>query len=530
MVQILTHEDALVLRTEAGRVGAYVAQGKSAQWGLGAEAAVRFMGWEDEDRTHLFLLDETGRITVRRFSDGVEAAVRVLTPAPPAGPMARIGDFMLFAESGSLTGYRFATGEQVFDAPLPEGEVRMLATATGATTSLVAVTLGAGGILLGEVHESGYRERWRNTEIGDVRGSALVIPEREMLVAGTLEGSLSAFRLADGRRLWSWFLMEGFRQPPHAGERFLFAPTEANTLYAFELRGGSERWRAALPGRPAGRPFEVGTRLLIATRDGLVVEFDPRTGIVGGGLQDMKAEVVGVVHGVTEAEPDETGTEKAKPDETGTKKAELEQASNEKTEPEQADAKKTELEQASNEKTEPEQADNEKAELEQTSTEKAKPEQADTEKTEPEQADNEKAEPEQTDNEKTEPEQADAKKTKPEQADNEKTEPEQADNEKAEPEQADNEKTKPEQTDNEKTEPEQTDNEKTEPEQADNEKTEPEQADNEGWKARRLYLGLRDGRLVVLGPRAAGAGEAAPEEPDRLRAVMPDASSPRPGR
>ncbi len=307
VVRVLEGEDALVLRTRNGRVGAWDARGAAARWGLGDGPAVRFLGWEDEERTCVLLLDETGRIAARRVSDGVRTAERRLTPAPPAeGPVAQAGPFLLFADAGTLVGYRAATGEPGFTAPLPEGEVSKLVVAPGASsTSLVVATLGAGGVLFGEVDESGFRERWRKADIGDVRDSALALPERGMLVVGTLEGSLAAFRLADGGELWTWSLSEGFRQPPHLGERFLFAATEANTLYAFEPGGGSERWRAALPGRPAGGPLGIGARLLVATRDGLVMEFDPRTGVAASGPLDMGAEIVGVVQVATgEAESD----------------------------------------------------------------------------------------------------------------------------------------------------------------------------------------------------------------------------------
>jgi len=295
VVQALINRDGLVLRTRSGRVSAYTDQGATPLWGIGNEVATRFLGWAGKDRSRLFLLDETGRLSSRSFLDGVETGERHLVPASSFHTVGQTPELLLTTGPQTLAGYRIPTGEPVFQISLPGERARTLVVAPReeeAEGSLVAVTMGKEGILFGVAGSAGFREIWRESGIGEIGASVLFVPEREMLFVGSLEGRLSALGLADGKIAWSWLLSEAFRHPPHADERFLFAATEANTLYAFELRGGSERWRAALPGRPAGPPFGIGDRVLVATQDGLVLEFDPRTGLVGGGFQAMEAEIV----------------------------------------------------------------------------------------------------------------------------------------------------------------------------------------------------------------------------------------------
>ncbi len=310
VVQALVNTDGLVLRTRSGRVSAYADQGATSLWGIGNEVATRFLGWEGEDRTRLFLLDETGRLSSRSFLDGVETGERHLASASSFHAVGRTPELLLTAGPGTLAGYRITTGEPVFQVSLPGERIGTLVVAPReeeAEGSLVAVTMGQEGILLGVAGSAGFREIWRESGVGEIGASVLFVPEREVLFVGSLEGRLSALHLSDGKIAWSWLLSEAFRHPPHAGERFLFAATEANTLYAFELRGGSERWRAALPGRPAGPPLGIGDRVLVTTRDGLVLEFDPRTGLAGGGGQDMEAEIVGIARGAGEESGEESG-------------------------------------------------------------------------------------------------------------------------------------------------------------------------------------------------------------------------------
>ncbi len=294
IVQVARHGDGLVVRTRTGRVVVYAPDAVSARWAPSGDAT-RFIGVRDDS---LFLLGDEGRLQFRNLRDGSEVAARTLAPPPPAGIVGSAGGFLLAGGEGALFGYAPETGERRFEIPLPGGAARTMTARSG----LLAVALDGGAVLLAERHGSALRERWRREGVGTVETSLLLLPERGLLVVGTMEGDLLALRLDDGCEAWSWALQEAFRHAPGVGERFLFAASGANTLYAFDVGGGSERWRAALPGRPAASPLTMGNRLLVATRDGLALEFDPRTGHAAGGYQDVGAEIVGVVAGVDDSD------------------------------------------------------------------------------------------------------------------------------------------------------------------------------------------------------------------------------------
>jgi outer membrane protein assembly factor BamB len=60
----------------------------------------------------------------------------------------------------------------------------------------------------------------------------------------------------------------------------VFVTSFGNNLYAFQARGGTEKFRVSLPGRPASGPVRFGRRLVVATYDGAIVEVDPQKGAV----------------------------------------------------------------------------------------------------------------------------------------------------------------------------------------------------------------------------------------------------------
>ena len=326
VVDLLLEEDGFVALTAGGRVVAFGPEGGRPLWGVmdGRAAAIgRIEGT-------VAVLDRDGGVTVRRLADGRPLS----TPAGADSGAGRGDDALptsildrptgwfgrgrlLHASEGRLFGRDLPGGAPVFEVLFEdsgggeeEGDEERLPArvlgasfeepgaerprgASGGRFGRAAVSLGDGGLAL---LDTGNGEiRWRREEIGRITHPALLVPERDLLVVGSAEGELHALRLSDGRTRWRRRLYEGFRHPPLASRGRLYAVSEANSVYCFDLGRGGERWRAALPGRPAGAPLRLAGALVVAVRDGSVVELQPEIGSRIGRERRLDAEIAGVV-------------------------------------------------------------------------------------------------------------------------------------------------------------------------------------------------------------------------------------------
>ena len=326
VVDLLLVEDGFVALTAGGRVVAYGPEGGRPLWGLmegGAAAIGRIEGT-------VAVLDRDGGITMRRLADGrplstpegPEAGAGQNDTHPPSVLDRPTGWFgggrVLHAVEGRLFGRDLPGGAPAFEVLFEDAgdrsregagderpPARILAVsfeetaaarprgASGGRFGRVAVSLGDGGVALLDAVSG--RIRWRREEVGRITHPALLVPERDLVVAGSAEGELHAFRLSDGRTRWRRRLYEGFRHPPLASRGRLYAVSEANSVYCFDLGRGGERWRAALPGRPAGAPLRLAGALVVAVRDGLIVELQPEVGSRIGRERRLEAEIAGVV-------------------------------------------------------------------------------------------------------------------------------------------------------------------------------------------------------------------------------------------
>lgn len=346
VVGLVLEEEGFVALTASGRVVAYGPDGGRPRWGV----------MEDRERRTAAigrwaggvpLLGTDGEVEVRAPADGAPA-VRFATGERPgplpgmatapgtgtagavragfpigvgAAGVARFGPEGLFFASGDrLLGFSAGDGERLFETPLamsPEagggeeeasgaesdapgggtGAAGVRAVALGGpgerTGPVAAVSLGPGGLAL--IDAANGALRWRRDDLGDIGAPALVAAEEGLVIAGSREGDLHALRLRDGRTRWRRRLFEGFDRAPFASRGRLYAASEGNSLYCYDLARGGERWRAALPGRPAASPRRVAGALLVAVRDGLLVELNPNTGLVMGRARQLDSEIFGVV-------------------------------------------------------------------------------------------------------------------------------------------------------------------------------------------------------------------------------------------
>ena len=338
VVGLVLEEEGFITLTAGGRVVAYGPDGGRPRWGVMEGQTAALGRWPEG----IALLDRSGGVEIRAPGDGAPGA-RFVTdtvpdplrpPIPEAGPdpgrtagggpvraAAAVGGFgpqgVFFAAGGRVHGFSGPLGERLFEtdpAALPNGtdtgaaagSVRAIALAgdPGEPRRFAAVSLGPGGLALLDAASGAVR--WRRDDLGDIAAAALVLEEESLVIAGSTEGDLSVLRLEDGSTRWRRRLFEGFLHPPLASRGRLYAATDANSLYGYDLARGGERWRAALPGRPAASPLRVAGALFVAIRDGLLVEVTPATGLLLGRARDLGAEIFGVVRQRPDG-PGETG-------------------------------------------------------------------------------------------------------------------------------------------------------------------------------------------------------------------------------
>lgn len=339
VVGLVLEEEGFIALTAGGRVVAYGPDGGRPRWGVMERQTAALGRWPEG----IALLDRDGGVEIRAPGDGAPGA-RFVTdtvpnpfriPLPEAGPdpgrsagggdpvraAAAVAGFgpqgVFFAAGDRVHGFSGPLGERLFetdlaappngiDAGAAAGSVRaiVLAGDPGEPGRFAAVSLGPGGLALLDAGSGAIR--WRRDDLGDIAAAALVLEEESLVIAGSTEGDLSVLRLEDGRTRWRRRLFEGFLHPPLASRGRLYAATDANSLYGYDLARGGERWRAALPGRPAASPLRVAGALFVAIRDGLLVEVAPATGLLLGRARNLGAEIFGVVRQRPDG-PGETG-------------------------------------------------------------------------------------------------------------------------------------------------------------------------------------------------------------------------------
>ena len=170
--------------------------------------------------------------------------------------------------------------------------------AGAAVTSDIAVFPFPSGELLAAFPEGGLR-RWSTVLAGERLGSAAGIAATDIggdpvidgdrLYAGNTSGRLAAIELATGERIWT--VNDGVTGPVWTAGGSLFAVNDLNQLIRLEAATGDTIWRVQLPvgetrglfGRRDVRfvhygPILAGGRLVVASSDGVLRQFDPVSG------------------------------------------------------------------------------------------------------------------------------------------------------------------------------------------------------------------------------------------------------------
>ena len=97
--------------------------------------------------------------------------------------------------------------------------------------------------------------------------------QSDRLLVSSTAGDLSAYKIAPVlKRDWHWRAIEA-TGPPVADARSVYASLIDNTLYAYALGNGNQRWTRQLSTRPRGAPVVFEGRVMVVLADGQLAQY-----------------------------------------------------------------------------------------------------------------------------------------------------------------------------------------------------------------------------------------------------------------
>ena len=270
--QVFLDENRLVIVTASGAVEAHDAGSGEFRWKLGLPGEALFAPvLHRSDPFEILLSSASGRLFV---VDAETGEIRRETQLPFELALAPLVDLPLLylgTPSGDVVAYDAEKGSERFRAHIGEASLALASSggmivASGSERMLTAIEGGRGG------------EQWRFRGRSGFHAPAVFAQDR--LYIGNDAGEFYCLALSDGDTQFRWATGASIRFAALVEERFVYVTSFANNLYAYQARGGTERYRVSLPGRPASGPVRFGKRLIVATYDGAIVEVDPQKGAV----------------------------------------------------------------------------------------------------------------------------------------------------------------------------------------------------------------------------------------------------------
>ena len=269
--RVFLHQDRLVIVTASGTVEGHDAVSGEFRWKLGLPGETLFTPvLYRADPFEILLSSVSGRLFVVSADTG-EIRREIQLPFELAlAPLVDLPHLYL-GTGGDVVALDAESGAERFRAPM--GEVSLaLATSGG------RIVASGAGRLLTVIEAARGVEEWRFRGRSGFHAPAVFAQDR--LYVGNDAGEFYCLALSDGDTKFRWATGASIRFAALVEDRLVFVTSFGNDLYAYQARGGAERYRVSLPGRPASGPVRIGLRLLVATYDGVIVEVDPERGAV----------------------------------------------------------------------------------------------------------------------------------------------------------------------------------------------------------------------------------------------------------
>lgn len=160
-------------------------------------------------------------------------------------------------------------------------------------TGEVLAAFPQGGLRRWSTMVTGERPGQAAATISDIAADPVIVGDR--VYVGNVSGRLVALEISNGDRIWT--ATEGAVGPVWPAGGSVFMVNDLSELVRLDAQTGAVIWRVALPGFEESRerrqktrfahygPILAGNRLIIASGDGLIRQFDPASGALVGSLE-----------------------------------------------------------------------------------------------------------------------------------------------------------------------------------------------------------------------------------------------------
>lgn len=192
----------------------------------------------------------------------------------------------LNADTGRIAWQLSATSDinNVFGGPAPTITDQFVIFSFGSGEMQAAFRQG--GLRIWDAAISGRRRGLARTHVADITGDPVVVGD--VAYVGSHTGRMVALNVNNGNRIWT--APEGPLNPVWPAGGSLFFVSDRNELIRLDAKDGSRIWGVKLPffvkERPKRQkeifahygPVLAGGRLIVASNDGLIRSFDPKSG------------------------------------------------------------------------------------------------------------------------------------------------------------------------------------------------------------------------------------------------------------
>lgn len=221
----------------------------------------------------LVFLVEQESLTALREEDG-QAAWKVPVAEPPAVPLVWDTGWLIAATSaGTILALRAADGTLVWQ--------RSLGSAAHAPPSLdverVYVPLVDGRLVALRLDSGALA--WQR-KLAGAPNEVLALDER--LYVGSNDNRFYCLRTGDGEVLWRWVTGGDVVGMPIVDERRVYFVSLDNVLRGLDRHSGAQRWKRALPLRPAYGIVRAGDVVLVGGLSSTISAFNLRDGTPAG--------------------------------------------------------------------------------------------------------------------------------------------------------------------------------------------------------------------------------------------------------
>ena len=256
------------------------------------------------DDTQLYVSTGFGRLIALDAATGTVRWEQDLDAPGSAAPTVANGLVFVVARDGRAWAIDAQSGRVQWQLTGTPSGANLAGGAGAAVTSEMAVLPFPSGEVLGAFPQGGLR-RWSSViageRLGEAAGAAATdiasdpVIDGNVVYAGNASGRIVAMELTSGTRIWT--ATEGATSPVWPVGGAVFAMNDLNQLVRLSAAGGEVVWRVQLPTveerawyqRGSARavhygPILAGGRLIVASSDGLLRQFDPTSGASVGDI------------------------------------------------------------------------------------------------------------------------------------------------------------------------------------------------------------------------------------------------------